>query len=277
MLRKICFTLLVVFSTLGCNISAIILDVDQIQQEMTNWCWAATSQSVLRYYGFDFTQTQIAVYGTDGANEWNWLYGSTENPTRRGIDLILYNFGNIETISYERSFSFAEGENEINHSKPLFVRWGWNSGGGHFVVLKGLEDDTAYLMDPWYGATINSYSWVLSGGGHTWTHSLQMQSAPVSNDDAIEVSQTLRCYPNPFTHTTKVEYRDTNSSKASFYIYNIKGQLVKECSTSSAFNGKVTFEWDGTNTNGIHVVPGIYILKAYAGGNSSTTKLILMK
>jgi hypothetical protein len=47
---------------------ALILGVPQCWQEQDQWCWAATSQSVLAFYGTTLTQTQIAQYGTDGAN-----------------------------------------------------------------------------------------------------------------------------------------------------------------------------------------------------------------
>ena len=276
MLRKICYTLILVFSTLGCSIGAVILDVDQIQQEMTNWCWAATSQSVLRYYGHDFTQTQIAAYGTDGANDWNWLYGSTENPTRRGIDMILHNFGGLESLSYERSFDIVESESDINSGKPLFVRWGWNTGGGHFVVLKGIEDNTAYLMDPWYGATINSYSWVLSGSGHTWTHSLQMLTAPVANDDVVEVHNSMLCYPNPFTQSVKIEFTGRGKLPANVHIYNIKGQNVKALAAWISNGSKSELRWDGTDSQGVKVAPGVYYVKANTGTSILCSKLILM-
>ncbi|PKN79020.1 MAG: hypothetical protein CVU48_06555 [Candidatus Cloacimonetes bacterium HGW-Cloacimonetes-1] len=276
MLRKICFALLLVFSTFGGNIGAVVLDVDQIQQEMTNWCWAATSQSVLRYYGFGFSQTQIAAYGTDGANDWNWLYGSSENPTRRGIDMILYNFGGLQTLSFDRSFSFAESESDINNSKPLFVRWGWNTGGGHFVVLKGLEDNNAYLMDPWYGATINTYPWVLSGSGHTWTHSLQMLTSPVANDDVVEISNTLRCYPNPFSQSVKIEFTGTGKLPSNVHIYNLKGQNVKQLAAVISVGGKSELRWDGTDSQGNKVAPGIYLAKVDTGTTILCTKLILM-
>ena len=31
-------------------------------------------------------------------------------------------------------------------------------------------------MDPWYGPTINTYSWVCSNSVHVWTHSLKLTS-----------------------------------------------------------------------------------------------------
>lgn len=176
--------------------SATVLDVPQIYQSQTQWCWAATSQAVMQYYGYYFSQAEIAQYGTNGANEWNWLWGYSTNPTRIGINLILLHFANLSTTTYERNLSLTESRSNIDADKPFFVRWGWDSGGGHFLVAHGIQNSTIYLMDPWYGPTINSYTWALSGGGHTWTHSLGMNTAPfleaVEDIDIIRASQTVR-------------------------------------------------------------------------------------
>jgi uncharacterized repeat protein (TIGR03803 family) len=162
------------------SVVACTLNVPQDYQEQDQWCWAASSQAVLTYYGTNLTQTQIAQYGTDGADIPNYLYGSSSNPTMRGVDLILNYFRGIISTPYASSLSQTFVRTEIcTNARPVVIRWGWDSGGGHILVVRGLEvDGTVYLMDPWYGPTINSYSWVVSGGGHTWTHSLPLNCSP---------------------------------------------------------------------------------------------------
>lgn len=50
------------------------------------------------------------------------------------------------------------------------------------MVARGLVGDNMYLIDPWYGPTINTYSWVCRGSSegsmHTWTHTLTMNTSP---------------------------------------------------------------------------------------------------
>jgi ABC-type bacteriocin/lantibiotic exporter with double-glycine peptidase domain len=157
---------------------AAVLNVPQKYQEQTNWCWSACSQAILEYYGTKRTQTQIAQYGTDGANEWNWLYGSSSSPTRNGINLILNHFAGLATTPYASTLSQLRVATEIKAHRPFVIRWGWDSGGGHFVVGKGIDGDYLYLMDPWYGPTINTYSWVCQGSTHTWTHTLTLNTSP---------------------------------------------------------------------------------------------------
>lgn len=185
------------------SISAV-LDIPQKYQEEDQWCWAACSEAVLDYYGTIRTQTDIAQYGTGGANIWNWIYGSTLNPTRRGIDLILLHFGEISSMGRPTVLSQATVQGEIDGGRPIVIRWGWDSGGGHHLVVRGIEPDSIYLMDPWNGPTINSYSWVCDGANHTWTHSLQLTTnpAPLSSPQPpanlrVEGDTTLKWDPCP--------------------------------------------------------------------------------
>jgi hypothetical protein len=62
------------------------------------------------------------------------------------------------------------------------MRFGWTSGGGHFLDGYGYDLNGQYLdyMDPWpgNGYTKSLYTWVASAADHTWTHSLQITSPP---------------------------------------------------------------------------------------------------
>ena len=156
-----------------------VLSFPQKYQEKDQWCWAGCSQAILEFYGVSKSQTEIAQYGTEGQNIWNWLNGSSVNPTRRGIDMILSYFGGIGSTPVESALSLNSLTGEVGGSKPPVIRWGWDSGGGHFVVAYGVVDlSTVYIMDPWSGPTVNDYNWVCRGSSHTWTHTLKMNSAP---------------------------------------------------------------------------------------------------
>src|SRR5881394_146025 len=85
------FMLLMLAAILGPGSSpASVLNVPQNYQEQDQWCWAATSKSVLAFFGVDLTQTQIAQYGTGGQNIPNFLGFS--NATENGVSFILNHF-----------------------------------------------------------------------------------------------------------------------------------------------------------------------------------------
>ena len=169
---------------------AQILRVPQKNQERDQWCWAGCSQAILDYYGATETQTEIAQYGTGGANVWNYCYGEgtdADGIYRRGIDLILDHFGHIQCTTHNASISFTTSQAEISAGRPVLVNWQWDTGGGHFVVLRGLDGATASLMDPWNGPTINTFAWTERGGGHTWEYSLRVTT---DHGDAYEPDGT---------------------------------------------------------------------------------------
>jgi hypothetical protein len=158
-----------------------VLNVPQKYQEKDQWCWAASTQAILAYYGRNYTQTTIAQYGTGGINTWSYCSGSgTEGGIyRRGCDLILNYFGGIQSQSYSSSLSQSTCQNEIAGGRPVFINWYYSAGGGHFVVLKGLNGSTATLMDPWNGPTVNTFNWVVLGGDHSWNYSLRLTTSPL--------------------------------------------------------------------------------------------------
>lgn len=65
---------------------------------------------------------------------------------------------------------------ELDAGRPFVMRFGWTSGGGHFLNGRGISGNNLYYMDPWpgNGYTISSYDWVVSASDHSWTHTLQI-------------------------------------------------------------------------------------------------------
>ena len=182
---------------------ALVLDVPEVFQEQDQWCWAGCSQATLEYYGTALTQTEIAAYGTNGYNTWNYLYGFDNEPPyyRKGINMILNNWG-LSCTYGAYTMSQVEVSNQIDSGRPFVIRWGWYTGGGHFLVGRGIEDSMVYYMDPWPGEGYNTalYSWVVDDGIHQWTHSLQLttyllpicQGSPISlNFDTVCVGSYL--------------------------------------------------------------------------------------
>ncbi len=160
--------------------AAVVLDVPEKTQTYNQWCWAGVSQAIFEYYGTFLTQTEIADFGTNGYNTWNYLYGSdSEDPYyRQGINLILDNWGLASTYG-AYYMTQTEVYDRIDAGQPFVIRWGWDSGGGHFLAGHGYDGDDLYYMDPWFGEGyhIELYDWVVDGANHEWTHSLELTTA----------------------------------------------------------------------------------------------------
>jgi len=169
-----------------------VLDVPEVIQEQNQWCWAATSKAVLDYYGTSLNQCTIANYARQNAtwhnfgdddccvvpgglcNYWNYNWGYDGS-----IQDILDHWG-VE--NYGRgTLSMADATAEIDDRRPYIIRWGWDGGGGHFVVGHGADGEDVHYMNPWLGEglKIGTYDWVVRGGTHTWTHTNVMTTTPV--------------------------------------------------------------------------------------------------
>lgn len=171
------------------------LDYPEVIQEQNQWCWAGVSASLFDYFDshveqceiaeytrqvatwHDFGSTDCCLYPSGSCNYWNYNWGYNGS-----IEDILENMQNRVAIlnhGVSRALTIQEVEDDLENDLPPVMRWGWDSGGGHFLVAFGLdenEDDASdpymHYMDPWFGEgnKIALFSWMESGGTHTWTH-----------------------------------------------------------------------------------------------------------
>jgi len=165
------------------NAYSQVLNVPEITQEQNQWCWAGVSKCILDYYSYPVEQCEIAEYArqvitwhnfgsTDccanpnlGCNYWNYNWGYPGS-----IQDILVHFGDIQNYG-DWYLTKPEITSEISAGRPFVIRWGWYSGGGHFVVGHGIVGDNVYYMDPWFGEGLHvaTYEWVYDDGNHQWT------------------------------------------------------------------------------------------------------------
>ncbi len=162
-----------------------VLEVKQKYQEQSQWCWAATCQSALEFYGIAQSQTTIANYGTGGANVWNYLWGADthDGVFCRGCDQILSQFAAIQSTGSGAAMSAPALQTEIDALRPVVVNWAWDSGGGHILLAYGMSGSNVWLMDPFYGPSISDYAWVNRGSGHTWQWTLRLCTSSVATNN----------------------------------------------------------------------------------------------
>jgi hypothetical protein len=142
------------------------LGVPLIGQEKSNWCWNASSNMILEFYGFTPNQPDVADWAVEGWNVGNHLSATTVGPlatpdkpssgtyNRKGCGLVLTKFGPIDSTFLDRCLTMDEVKSEIDNKQPamLAVRWlsKGKDAGGHAIVLCGYSgDSTIVLHDPW--------------------------------------------------------------------------------------------------------------------------------
>jgi hypothetical protein len=148
-------------------------------QLQDQWCWAAVSASIEKYYAGpnNWTQCSIASYvlgsnccGDPGpCNTAAYLQNALQLIQRlRGIRL--------------RSLTFDEIRAELSAGNPVGVRIAWQGGGAHFVVIRGFRNPAGFQLlnvaDPWYEDSIqdfDDFTFTYLGQG-LWTDSFLVGS-----------------------------------------------------------------------------------------------------
>lgn len=246
------------------QLKAQVLNVSEITQEQDQWCWAGVSSCILDYYCTPTSQCTIAEYtrtvetfydvylgytncctSPSSCNNWNYGFGGPGS-----IQDILVHFANISNDGLESLLSQAEITSDILDNRVFVIRWGYNSGGGHFVLGHGLVGNNLYYMDPWYGEglMIADYSWVCSGDDHNWTHTNRLTSSPSSqpaNAGTISGSAMVCQGQNSVTYSVP-EIANTTS-----YIWTLPGGATGTSSTNS-----ITINFSTSATSGNITVMG---------------------
>ncbi len=97
------------------------------------------------------------------------------------------------------------------------------------------------------------------------------------NEEINPQNFNLSVFPNPFNPSTTITYTIPEFSRLELKIYDILGREVRNFNEGEKPAGTYTINWNGQNDFGINVSSGIYILRLFAGKNSKSYKMILMK
>jgi hypothetical protein len=150
------------------------LNVTGQSQQKSNWCWAATGNSIAAFYGKSYSQNQFC----------NLAFGNSQNATCPNNQATLANDQQafrsigISAGSYVSStLGFSTVVSEIAAGRPVMTRIGWSSGGGHMMDIIGYDssDSTIEYYNPWPDDpryNYSTYTWYRSNSQFTWTHSL---------------------------------------------------------------------------------------------------------
>jgi len=217
--------------SLSIKLSAQVLNVPQINQEHSNWCWDASSKCILDYYGHVETQCAIANYAWNrsdccGDTSFNWEHACNSTnilyPLGGSVQDVLAHFGNIQSTGwYIYTPSLSDIQTEISNQRPFIFAWQWSAGGGHALVCHGIIGTDIAIMDPWYGEASNiwDYNWAIDGTGsegtHTWERTLTMDISPFySCTDNFEPnnngSTATIVFASPLTGSANYTLQGTN-------------------------------------------------------------------
>ncbi|HWC22111.1 MAG TPA: papain-like cysteine protease family protein [Flexivirga sp.] len=150
------------------------LYIDGQAQEQSNWCWAATGNSVAAYFGYDYSQNQFC----DMAFGYSTNVTCPNDQATLGNDQQAFSTIGINPGRYiSGTISYSTLVDQISNNEPVMTRIGWTSGGGHMMVLTGYDQSNSQVQyyDPWPSDSrfnVSTYDWYRSNSQFTWTHTL---------------------------------------------------------------------------------------------------------
>ncbi|MEY9858863.1 hypothetical protein ABH935_004486 [Catenulispora sp. GAS73] len=150
------------------------LNLTMQSQQYSNWCWAASGNTVAAFYGYNYSQNQFC----------DMAFGNSLNAPCSNSQASLADDQNafqqigISPGNYVTGYLYYSSIiREIDAGRPVMARIQWSSGGGHMEVLYGYDQSRGWVYwgDPW--PSDNRYNWgsynyYVSNGSFSWTHSL---------------------------------------------------------------------------------------------------------
>lgn len=150
------------------------LNISMQAQQKTNWCWAASGNTIATWFGRNYSQNQFcnAAFGRAQGYECPNSQASLGN-----VQDGLY-WAGVNPGSYVTGWlRYPTVQSEIAAGRPVETRIQWSSGGGHMHVLYGYDDANSWVYwgDPWPSSTRYnwaSHAWYVNNSEFSWTHSL---------------------------------------------------------------------------------------------------------
>jgi len=157
------------------------------------------------------------------------------------------------------------------HSVSLTIRRPLPKGWDSVVVFQNGDtissqlikvDTTEYVM----------FDAVPNGGNITIVNETGTTVGLRNGFSSPETFGLLQNYPNPFNPTTRIDYSIAKSSYVSLKVSNTLGQEVAILFSGTRQAGNYTALFDGSR-----FASGVYFYRLYAGGESITRKLVLLR
>jgi agmatine/peptidylarginine deiminase len=110
-------------------------------------------------------------------------------------------------------------------------------------------------------------------------HVILMINPDIAGGTGDELGPELVCgnFPNPFTSKTTLFVSSGKSSSARLGIFDLRGNLIKTVYEGILDSGRHTFDWDGRDSNGNPLAPGVYLYRLQTGNEVVVRRMVLIR
>ncbi len=265
--KWILYVILIISSETLCKSQQ--LNIKETLQEQDSWCWAATTQCVLDFYGKSVSQCEIVNYARTHSSPPQ--YGTKDcclKPSEECNEAGYFGVGFENFAGFSLTITDVLNLDEISrlllNMKPIVISWKYNNiPVRHSVVIYGVINDKVMIMDPLIGFYNLSYHELINNVNYTWTSSYIPLQAPVTvmaNESKISI------FPNPSYGKLTLSIVLQESQESIVELYNSYGIRV----LYNKYNSKHVLQ-----TIADDLTPGMYLIKITGRDFYHTNKIIV--
>jgi hypothetical protein len=185
-----------------------------------------------------------------------------------------------KTASTSNVTDATTGATKTTASETLTFTWnGTNSSsalvpdGTYYVWMQSSSADangaTSYIA-----FTKGPTAFHQTGGSGNFTNIvLDWTPAVTGISEATSGDLSVKCFPNPFTTETTIDYTLENSAKVFINVYDLHGSLVKSLANDVESYGKNSVKWTASS----EIASGVYYISVKAGNFNIVKKVLLSR
>jgi hypothetical protein len=134
----------------------VALDVHVQHQAQDNWCWAAVASTVSTFLAKSSPWSQCAIASAMFPGAQCCEEGSSSACNQRcDLDDALEKTANLKSPAVNDQVEIADLISELKAGRPVCIRIEWDSGSGHFAMIRGASTDGSgaghvMISDPIY-------------------------------------------------------------------------------------------------------------------------------
>ncbi len=214
----------------------------------------------------DVTVTFIYNCGafSDQIESGVWLVGSRA-PLDWGAPDLSNPLDSMGNWIYELDVTFPTGTNKNVEFKAIIDADvnGWNEAeltgmNRDFIIDDG---DSVQVLDTLYYNKVVPETQVSEGGD-------ELRTQP---------SLFIVNFPNPFSRATSILYSTERTSHVKLTIYDLSGRVVATLLDETRTRGAHRIGWNGVDSRGETVPPGVYFSRLETSGVTESAKLIILR
>jgi hypothetical protein len=116
-----------------------------------------------------------------------------------------------------------------------------------------------------------------AGGFDGWLMKLAEPGAGIAGGGSSAGAFLAVPSPNPVSAATTLRFGVRDAGRVRLAIYDVAGRRVALLEDGEFGTGEFTRVWDGNDTAGRRVAPGVYLVRLQTGSLQATDKLVLLK